>query len=112
MTEDQTADYKIRDLERRAADLQKEGLLTDVRDALEDISTTLAQMPAQLAEARTKGYVFKSYLEGQAASLQQQWASARGDVERECNRRVSELKDDLARWLEHGPPFPNPAAWR
>jgi len=97
MTQDQTADYEIRDLERRAADLQKEGLLTDVRDALEDIDTKLSQMPGQLAEARTKGYVFKSYLEEQVSALQGQWAQTRGNVERESNRQVRQLADDLAR---------------
>lgn len=97
MSQDQTADYEIRDLERKAADLQKQGLLTDVRDALEDIDTKLSQMPGQLAEARTKGYVFKSYLEEQISALQDQWAQIRGNVERESDRRVRELKDDLTR---------------
>jgi hypothetical protein len=95
VTEDQTADYEIRDLERRAADLQKSGLMNSARDALGEVDTTLSQLPSRLQEARTRGYVFKSYLEGQLESLQGQWRSVRGNVQREIDRRARELEDDL-----------------
>jgi hypothetical protein len=95
MSDDQTADYEIRDLERRAADLQKAGLMNSARDALGEIDTTLGQLPSRLQEARTKGYVFKSYLEEQVESLQGQWRSVRGNVQREIDRRARELEDDL-----------------
>ena len=54
MSEDQTADYTIGNLEGRAADLQKAGLLNSARDTLEDIDTTLSQLPGRLQEARTR----------------------------------------------------------
>ena len=95
MTEDQKADYEIRNLERKAADLQEKGLLTSARDALEDIDTTLSQLPARLEEARTRGYVFKSYLEEQIGSLQGQWRSMRGNVTREIERRARDLDGEL-----------------
>jgi hypothetical protein len=97
MTQDKTADYEIRDLERRAADLQKKGLLTDVRDELEDLDTTLSHLPARMEEARTKGYVFRSYLEEQIASLGTQWRPMRGRLQREIDRHARELKGDLVR---------------
>jgi hypothetical protein len=95
MTEDQTADYEIRDLERKAADLQKAGLMNSARDDVGELDTTLSQLPARLQEARTRGYVFKSYLEEQLESLQGQWRSVRGNVNREIERRARDLEDDL-----------------
>lgn len=97
MTQDKTADYEIRDLERRAADLQKKGLLTGVRDELEDLDTTLSQLPARMEEARAKGYVFKSYLEAQTASLGTLWRPMRGRLQQEIDRHARELKGDLVR---------------
>ena len=88
MTQEKTADYEIRDLERRAADLQKKGLLTGVRDELEDLDTSLSQLPARMEEARAKGYVFKSYLEEQIASLGTQWRPMRGRLQRERRSRI------------------------
>jgi hypothetical protein len=95
VSEDRTADYEIRGLEGRAADLQKSGLLSSARDTVEDISTTLGQLPGRLQEARTRGYVFKSYLEEQLASLQDQWRPLQRNIVREIERRSRELADEL-----------------
>lgn len=97
MTQGETADYEIGNLERRAADLHRAGLLADVRDEVEDIDTVLSQLPSQLQEARTRGYVFKSYLEEQIESLHAQWDAERGNTEREIERRARDLEGDLAR---------------
>ncbi|MBN1580284.1 MAG: hypothetical protein JXA89_06245 [Anaerolineae bacterium] len=97
MTEDQTAEYTISKLEDKAGNLQEAGLLASVRDSLEDIDTTLSHLPARLHELRTRGYVFKSYLENQIASLQADWPSLKTRVQREIDNRVRDLKDDLAR---------------
>ena len=95
MTEGQNADYEIRNLERKASDLQKAGLLTEVRDALGDVDGMASQLPSQLAEARTREYVFKSYLEEQIEALQSQWQGMRAGVHREIDRRVRDLEGDL-----------------
>ena len=97
MTEERTADYEIRNLERQAADLQKPGRLTEVRDALEDVDAALSRLPADLVEARTRGYVFKSYLEEQIESVSDQWDSVRDKVRREIDRRERSLVGELGR---------------
>jgi hypothetical protein len=95
VTEQQTADSRIRGLERRASDIQKAGLLTEARDAVEDIDATLSTLPTRLQEARTRGYVFRSYLEVQIDALGTQWQTMRGDVQREIERRARDLEGDL-----------------
>ncbi len=97
MSEDQNADYKISSLERQAGDLQTAGLLTSLRDSLEDVDTKLSHLPARLQEMRSKGYVFKSYFEDQVAALQDDWPGLRKRVQREIDQRVRDLKDDLER---------------
>jgi len=94
--EQQTADTRIRGLERRAGDLQKAGLLTEARDAVEDIDATLSLLPTRLQEARKRGYVFRSYLEAQIDALGSQWQGMRGDVQREIERRARDLEGDLS----------------
>jgi hypothetical protein len=95
MSDDQSADYRIRDLERRASDLQNQGAFAQARDVIEDIDTVSSQLLAKLQAARTRGYVFKSYLEEQIQSLQAQWRTMRGDVRREIERRSRDLENDL-----------------
>jgi len=97
MSEERSADYEIRNLERRAADLQKAGRLTEVRDALEDVDAALSQLPADLAAARTRGYVFKSYLEEQIEAMRSQWNATRDNVRREIDRRERNLASELGR---------------
>ena len=94
---EQTADYRIDRLEDRAADLQKAGLLTELRDALEDVDAAVSRLPGELAEARSRGYVFKKQLEGQVEAVQQRWQSTRQDAQGEIRRRVRDLEDDLYR---------------
>jgi hypothetical protein len=97
MSEEQKADFKIRDLERQASDLQKSGLLTEMRDDLNEIDAMLTRLPGRLGEARTRGYVFKSYLEPQIGSLATQWKALRESVRREIERRTLDLDQDLRR---------------
>ncbi len=93
--EDQTADFRIDQLERRARELQEAGTMAEIRDEVEDIESTLSQLPARLREARTRGYVFKNYLEKQIESLKEQWDSMRDDIKREIDRYARELQPDL-----------------
>ncbi|MBN1933024.1 MAG: hypothetical protein JW934_00080 [Anaerolineae bacterium] len=97
MTQDQNADSTISRLESRAETLQKSGLLSSIRDSLEDLDTQINQMPSQLTELRTKGYVFKRYLEEKAQALKTDWPTLRQQVQREIDARSRDLESDLHR---------------
>ncbi len=97
MTQDQTADSAISRLEQRAQELQRSGLLSSVRNALEDLDTQITHLPAKLSELRSKGYQFKSYLETKVKSIQADWPTLRQQVQREIENRVRDLTDDLHR---------------
>jgi len=94
---DQTAGYQIKELEERASRLQKAGLLADLRDTLEDLDAAASRLPSKLAQARTRGYPFKSHLEGQIETVQGRWQSTRENAQREISRRVHDLEHDLQR---------------
>jgi len=93
----QTADYEISQLEERAGDLQKAGLLAEVRDTLENVDAAVSRLPGKLAEARTRGYVYKRHLEDRIEAVAETWRSTRRDAEREIRRRERDLEDDLHR---------------
>ncbi len=97
MTQDQNADSTISRLEGRAQDLQKSGLLSSIRDSLEDLDTQINHLTSQLSELRTKGYVFKRYLEEKAQTLQADWPTLRQQVQREIEARARDLEPDLHR---------------
>jgi len=64
---------EISSLDRRLSGLRRETLLTGISDELEDISSQLGRLPLSIEEIRTRGYVFKSYLERKAEVLEKQW---------------------------------------
>lgn len=97
MTQDQNADSAISRLEDRAEELQRSGLLSSVRDSLEDLDALINQLPSKLSELRAKGYVFKSYFEDKAKTLKADWPSLRPRVQNEIDNRVRDLEADLRR---------------
>jgi len=66
--------------------------LTSVRDDLEDIATGLAVLPTEIEELRTRGYVFRSFLENKINVLAGQWEETHDRVSREVSTRVRELE--------------------
>jgi len=97
MTEDQNADYEISSLERQARDLHQDGLLTSIRDRLEDLDTTLSNLTGRLRELRSRGYVYKNFLEEQAKALGAGWVGIRTRVRKEIDQRSRAMQDDLER---------------
>jgi len=67
-------------------------LLTSVQDDLEDIETALAVLPAEIEELRTRGYVFRSFMENKISVLAKKWGETRDRVSREVDKRVRELE--------------------
>jgi len=76
--------------------LQRNLLLSDVQDEIENIDTTLALLPAELERLRTRGYVFRSFLERKLGVLQEQWGGLNNKVRLEVNRRVRELEREAS----------------
>lgn len=71
---------------------QESLLLTSVQADLEDIETALAVLPSEIEELRTRGYVFRSFLENKIGVLAEKWDETRARVSREVDKRVRELE--------------------
>jgi hypothetical protein len=85
---------KLQSLQSEFGGLQSSLLLTDVQNDLGSVETTLSLLPAEIEQLRTRGYVFRSFLENKVNVLKQQWATTRGRVNSEITRRVQELEQE------------------
>jgi predicted nucleic acid-binding Zn-ribbon protein len=83
---------KLDSLQSEFGGLQKSLLLTGVHDEMGDIETALSVLPAEIEALRTRGYVFRSFLENKLDVLAGQWGETRDRVSREIDRRVRELE--------------------
>jgi len=83
---------RVEAVEYKFRSLQDDIALRWVSDALEDIDTALRDLPASIQQARSRGYVFKSFLERKAEVLGQQWAELRPRVTSAVDERSRELR--------------------
>ncbi len=75
--------------------LQEAASLSDVYDDLADIEAMLATLPAEIEALRSRGYVFRNYLERKVEVLSKQWAEMQDRVRREVEQRSTELSRAL-----------------
>ncbi|HEY74742.1 MAG TPA: hypothetical protein G4O00_00995 [Thermoflexia bacterium] len=75
--------------------LQEAASLSDIYDDLADIEAMLTTLPAEIETLRSRGYVFRNYLERKVEVLSKQWADMQDRVRREVERRGAELSRAL-----------------
>jgi predicted nucleic acid-binding Zn-ribbon protein len=102
---------KLDELQDQLGDLQESLLLTDVQEDMEDLQTTLSLLPPRIEELRSRGYVFRSFLERKVGVLAEQWEETQPRAYREIDRRTRELEREsdeaesvLRRAAEHASP--------
>ncbi len=83
---------KLDELQDRLGDLQESLLLTSAHSDMGDLETALSLLPAEIEELRTRGYVFRSFLENKINVLAKQWEEIDSRVSREVSRRQRELE--------------------
>jgi hypothetical protein len=83
---------KLDRLQRELDGLQRSLLLTSAHNEMGEIETTLSLLPAQIEELRTRGYVFRSFLENKINVLAGQWEETHDRVSREVRQRQLELE--------------------
>ena len=79
-------------LQGQLSGLQRSLLLTSAQNRMADIETTFSLLPTEIEELRTRGYVFRSFLENKVNVLAEQWEEVQGRVSREVGRRTRELE--------------------
>ncbi len=85
---------QLEELQRRFEKLQEPLLLTDIQNEVGDIETALSLLPAEIEELRTRGYVFRNFLENKAQVLTEQWEELHDRVSLEIAQRVRELEQE------------------
>ena len=74
--------------------IQDDLMLTRINDDLEDVNSAIAALAPNIENIRSRGYVFKSYLERKAQTLDTQWKELRPKVEAATRSSVTTLQND------------------
>lgn len=82
-------------LQTRVGWMQDNVRLKNVQNAIEDLQTTLNNMPQRLVKLRAAGYVFEKYLEGQAAAFPQQWKGIHLPLLTQVNQQTASLQSSM-----------------
>jgi len=83
---------KLSTLQAQLGDLQESLLLTPVENEVEEIRTTLSLLSPRIKELRTRGYVFRSFLENKVRVLDKQWDETHEDISRKVRRHTTDLR--------------------
>ncbi len=79
----------------RFSSLEASAQLSDVYQAIGHLDSRLTQLPLELNELRSRGYVHAGQLEDQIAAVDEQWDKVRAQVETALREQVSRLNEDL-----------------
>ena len=83
---------EISSLGSQVGRLQDAVRLSSVRDAVEDLQTTVNNLDQQIAELRTRGYVFGKGLEARAKDFEGQWRALYPSVNTQINQQSNTLQ--------------------
>jgi len=82
---------EISSLSSQVGRLQDAVRLSSVRDAVEDLQTTVSNLDQKIADLRTRGYVFGKGLENQAADFETQWRRLYPSIKAEIDKGANTL---------------------
>jgi predicted nucleic acid-binding Zn-ribbon protein len=74
--------------------LQSSMLLTNIQSEMAEVETALSLLPTEIEELRTRGYVFRSFLENKIGVLSEQWDEMKAKVADEVTKRTRDLERD------------------
>lgn len=79
-------------LQGRVDSLQKGVRLTNTRDAVEDLQTTVNNLSQRVADLRTRGYVFGKDMETRSAGFVSQWGGIAPTITSAINQQAANLE--------------------
>jgi chromosome segregation ATPase len=91
-TPGQEIESRLFSLKTKLGWLQDGVRLSNARDALEDLGTSVNGMAQRIANLREKGYAFEKELENQAADFSTQWRGLSASVNSQLNSQASSLQ--------------------
>ncbi|MBN1302867.1 MAG: hypothetical protein JXA13_00425 [Anaerolineales bacterium] len=82
----------INSLQSKLRILQETVQLTNIRDTVEDMLTTVNNLDKRVTDLRNKGYAFNKNLEDQAENYRKQWEKLYPPIEKQITAQVSVLR--------------------
>ena len=86
---------EIQSLQSTLGDLQSSVRLTDIRDRVEDLGSTVRGLDRRIESLREGGYAFEKEMEGQAMDLVKEWNKIAPGLEREVESEATVLENAL-----------------
>ena len=86
---------EIQSLQSTVGDLQSSVRLTDIRDRVEDLGSTVSGLDRRIESLREKGYAFEKKMEGQTQDLVKEWNKIAPGLLRQIESEAKSLEDDL-----------------
>ena len=86
---------EIQSLQSTLGDLQSSVRLTDIRDRVEDLGSTVSGLDRRIESLREGGYAFEKELEGQAKDFLKEWNKIAPGLEREIKSEADSLEEAL-----------------
>ncbi len=85
----------IRSLQSSLLELQSSVRLSDIRDNVEDLQTSVNGMNQRIESLRESGYAFEKSLEEKAADFVKQWGMLKGNLHTQIEREAQKLERSL-----------------
>ena len=85
----------IRSLESNLNDLRNGVRMSDIRDHVEDLGSSINGMDRRIASLRNRGYAFNKDLEEKATDFSNEWENLAPDIKREIEKETRTLKNSL-----------------
>jgi len=100
----------IQSLQSSLRDLQSSVRMTDIRDSLEDLSTSVNGMDRRIESLRERGYAFEKELEEMAADFEKEWAGIATKLEAQIEKEARVLELGGRKRSAGGPASPSEQA--
>jgi len=85
----------IQSLQSSLRDLQTSVRLTDIRDSVEDLGTSVNGMDRRIKSLRERGYAFEKELEEKAADFRKEWSGIARKLEAQIEKEASSMERSL-----------------
>ncbi|HEX2906097.1 MAG TPA: hypothetical protein VHO69_04510 [Phototrophicaceae bacterium] len=86
---------KANELKQRYEDFINRANLADLTNRVSSLTTNLNELPAMIAEIRSRGYVFRAFLEKKSEVLAQQWRGQQSRINNTIQREIDGFREQL-----------------
>lgn len=86
---------KVTQLKRRYEEFVSRANLSGITSRISTVTTDLNRLPGMIEEIRSRGYVYRAFLEKKAAVMAEQWSQTQERIHDTINREVEDLRQQM-----------------